>query len=394
MFYLKFKKMKRLFVFVPAILLVLFLLNSFVLKEKEAEEKTTERSKSLPSMTLRDNSLIDPFAKAPVANVNRNKSGLVNIVFKSTDGGQTWQDISEGLPEIEQPVNFFAGESDLYLHVKNVIYRSKSNFETPVWAKENVPDPQSASSSPSTSIAFNRSGIMAFNYKGQIYQKMPVAKTWLPIHTNFKKHSMRTIFETSDGAVFLGYDHGLYKSSDKGKNWKQVQNEGWVMNMVESEGVLIATGTKGIMRSTDNGEHWQWVISEGGVGIAVERIEGGFAAISYNTGTKSRRIRISLDSGKTWETIDEGLRPSSSISSIKQMGKYLICGHPDGIFRSSNMGKTWNRVHPGFDKHPSVKKNEFRFVTTWNSPVNEPRNVFRIYVSGNKLYAVAGSAGC
>ena len=150
----------------------------------------------------------------------------------------------------------------------------------------------------------------------------------------------------------------------------------------------MATGKKGIMRSADNGEHWQWVISEGGVGIDIERIQGGFAAISYNTETKSRRIRISLDSGKTWQAIDEGLRPSLSVSSIKQIGKYLIIGHPDGIFRSSDMGKTWTRVHPGVDK---VDKNEFKFVTTWNS---EPENVFRIYVTGNVLYAVAGSAGC
>ncbi|MBC7875350.1 MAG: hypothetical protein H7Y01_15220, partial [Ferruginibacter sp.] len=159
-------------------------------------------------------------------------------------------------------------------------------------------------------------------------------------------------------------------------------------NIVKSEGVLIATGQKGIRRSTDNGEHWQWVISEGGVGIAVERIKGGFAAISYNTGTKSRRIRISLDSGKVWQAIDEGLPPSSSISSIKQMGNYLICGHPDGIFRSSDMGKTWNRVHPGVDK------NEFKFLTTWNNPSSNPNKVFRIYVSGNVLYAVAVNAGC
>ena len=66
MFYAKFKKMKRIFVFVPAILLVLFLFNSFVLKEKDA------------------------------AKVISNKSGLVNTVFTSTDGGQTWQDISKG----------------------------------------------------------------------------------------------------------------------------------------------------------------------------------------------------------------------------------------------------------------------------------------------------------
>src|SRR5688572_29554164 len=69
-----------------------------------------------------------------------NKAGATNLIYKSTDGGQTWQDISKGLPAIEQPINYFAGESDLYLHVKNVMYRSKSNLKTPVWEKENVPD--------------------------------------------------------------------------------------------------------------------------------------------------------------------------------------------------------------------------------------------------------------
>jgi photosystem II stability/assembly factor-like uncharacterized protein len=359
--------MKRLFVFVPAILLVIFLLNSFIKKQKEPGDTISDETKSFTG---------------PGAKVNRIKSEPAGIVFKSIDGGQTWQDIGEGLPETEQPVNFFAGETDIYLHVKDVIYHSKSDLEAPVWVIENVPYSKGAS------IAFNRSGVMAFNHQGLIYQKKPAAETWSPIHTNLKRKCTHTIFETSDGTIFLGADNDLYKSADKGKNWKQVQENGLPMNIVESGGVLMATGKKGIMRSADNGEHWQWVISEGGVGIDIERIQGGFAAISYNTETKSRRIRISLDSGKTWQAIDEGLRPSLSVSSIKQIGKYLIIGHPDGIFRSSDMGKTWTLVHPGVDK---VDKNEFRFVTTWNS---EPENVFRIYVTGNVLYAVAGSAGC
>ena len=291
--------------------------------------------------------------------------GAINIIFQSKDGGQTWHDISYGLPENEQPGGFFAGESEIYLRVKNVWYRSKNNLKTPVWEKENGIDPRSAS------IAFNHSGVMAYNYSdGEIYQKLSIA-TWLPVYTNFRTRSMRTIFETADGMVFVGCDYGLFKSADKGRRWEQVQDEGWVMDIVESEGVLLATGQKGIMRSTDNGAHWEWVISEGGVGIAIERIEGGFAAISYNTTTKSRRMRISLDSGKTWKAIDEGLEPSLSISSIKQIGRYLICGHPDGIFRSSDMGKTWHLVHYSVDK-----------------------KVFTIYVSGNIVYAVARDGGC
>ena len=266
--------MKRLFVFVPAILLALFLLNSFVVKEKE--EKKTKATKSCTSLTLLANAPINPLAKVPVAKV-RNKPGRVNILYKSTDDGQTWQDISEGLPEIEQPVNFSA---------------------------EDLQNPSS---------------------------------------------------------------------------------------VLESEGVLIATGTKGIKRSTDNGEHWKWVIKEGGVGIAVEHIEGGFAAIAYNTTTKSRRIHISLDNGKTWKVISDTLGPSPFISSIKQMGKYLICGHPDGIFRSSDMGKTWTSVHSSVDK---VENKDFKFVLPWNSPSSIPKKVFKVFVSGEVLYALAVSAGC
>ena len=44
MIYSKFKKMKRLFVFAPAILLVLFLLISFVLKEKDATKVIGNKS--------------------------------------------------------------------------------------------------------------------------------------------------------------------------------------------------------------------------------------------------------------------------------------------------------------------------------------------------------------
>src|SRR5688500_15963720 len=64
--------------------------------------------------------------------------GATNIIFQSKDGGLTWQDISYGLPVNEQPEDFFAGESEVYLRVKKVMYRSKSNLNTPVWEKENA----------------------------------------------------------------------------------------------------------------------------------------------------------------------------------------------------------------------------------------------------------------
>lgn len=39
-----------------------------------------------------------------------------NIVLQSKDGGKTWQDISRGLPEIEQPEGFLRGIRNLFAH--------------------------------------------------------------------------------------------------------------------------------------------------------------------------------------------------------------------------------------------------------------------------------------
>jgi photosystem II stability/assembly factor-like uncharacterized protein len=191
------------------------------------------------------------------------------------------------------------------------------------------------------------------------------------MYTNFAKKEVRTVFETAAGAVFIGCDNGLFKSIDSGKTWKQVHNGGWVMKFVESDGVLVATSQAGIIRSTDDGENWDYVISEGGVGIAVERIEGGFAAITYNTKSMTRRVRTSYDGGKTWQPIDAGLAGSPNISSIIQVGEYFFCGHPNGILRSSDNGKTWKLLLPSIgDK------------------------VFNLSISGNVIYAIPRSGGC
>jgi photosystem II stability/assembly factor-like uncharacterized protein len=308
--------------------------------------------------------------------LNRSKPGVVNIVFRSSDGGQTWQDISEGLPENLQGDglqrdaffandSFFANESGLYLRAGNGIYHNKPNSTAPFWEKEIFPDEHS-------SIAPAKTGIFAYNYfVGQFLQKINGTNVWSPVYTNFQQKQVRTVFETAGGTVFIGCDNGLFKSTNSGKTWKQVHTGGWVMKLVESNGILLATSQGGIIRSTDDGENWDLVISEGGVGIAVERIQGGYAAITYNTESKTRRVRASYDGGKTWQPIDAGLPAQLSIASIVQVGEYFFCGHPTGIFRSSDKGKTWKLLLP------SIKD-----------------KVFNLSVSGKVIYAIPREGGC
>ena len=174
--------MKRLFVFVPAILLVLFLLNSFVLKEKDA------------------------------AKVIRNKSGLVNTVFKSTDGGQTWQDISKGLPENLQKDSirgnsFFANDKGLFLRVGNGLYHSAPDATAPFWTKEISPDEHG-------SIAPGKPGISANKYWGVNLKTTNGTNVWSPVFDFSHEPRIRSTFETTGGTVFLGTDEGIFKTDN------------------------------------------------------------------------------------------------------------------------------------------------------------------------------------
>ena len=296
------------------------------------------------------------------------KTGAANIIFKSADGGRTWQDISEGLPANLQEEGiprdgFLATDYGIYLRAGSGMYYSKPNSAIPVWEKEFLPYNLG-------SIVAGKTGMLAFNYGGRFLQKVNGTGLWLPIYQDFKGKSIRTVFETKD-AVFIGCDWGLYKSDNREKSWERVYDGGWVMKVVESDGVLLATSQSGIIRSTDGGVSWVNVISEGGVGIAIEHIAGGFAAITCNTETESRRVRTSYDGGKTWQPIDAGLPGSLYTASITEVGQYLFCGHPAGIYRSSDKGKTWKLLLPAIQD-----------------------KVFNLSVSGNVIYAIPRGGGC
>lgn len=255
-----------------------------------------------------------------------------------------------------------------------------------------------SSSSPNTSIVPH---CVAPGTTNIFLQSKDGGLTWQDISHSLPAVDLPEDFFAGESDLYLRVNNVNYHSKsnlkapvwekDSGQYWKQAQDKG--REVVESNGVLMATSQQGIVRSTDNGEHWESVINEGGVGIDIEVIHGGFAAIAYNTTTQTRRVHISEDAGKTWKTISDGLQPSKSISSIKQIGNYLICGHPDGIFRSPDTGKTWYMVHPAVEEFKYVQT--FKIEASFNpKPVIDTRKVFKIYSSGNTLYAMARNSGC
>jgi photosystem II stability/assembly factor-like uncharacterized protein len=85
----------------------------------------------------------------------------------------------------------------------------------------------------------------------------------------------------------------------------------------------------------------------------------------------TRRVRTSYDGGNTWRAIDYSLPAQASIASIIQVGDYFFCGHPTGIFRSSDNGKTWKLLFPSIENR-----------------------VFNLSVSGKVIYEIPKNGGC
>lgn len=347
--------MKKLLLFVPAMCSLLFLLNSFVLKKDAAE-------------------------------IIRNKPGNVNTVFKSTDGGQTWQEISKGLPENWRDDDirrnsFFANDKGFFIRVGNRLYHNTPDASASFWTKKILPgEPKSVDSV--------KAGI---SYWGANLKKTNGTSIWSPIFEVYHRPGIRTAFETPGGTVFIGTDKGFFKTVDNGKTWKHVHAGNLVGHLAESDGVLVAISNGTIIRSTDDGENWAEVVSEDSVAFDVKQTKGGFVAITSNSESNSpntSRLSTSYDGGKTWQTMYAGSQNkvfSDLImrtwndrqylqrfsTSIIQVGENFFSTHQQGIFKSSDKGKTWKLLLPS--------------VTDKG---------FNLFHSGKVIYAIPSKGGC
>jgi len=315
------------------------------------------------------------------------KAGTADIVFRSTDGGQTWQDIGNGLPENLRKDSirgnsFFANDKGLFLKVGNGLYHSAPNTTAPFWTKEIFPDEHS-------SIAPGKSGIFSSNSWIVNWKRANGTSVWSTLSENFRGGRMRA-FETAGGAIFLGTDGGLFKTNNDGKTWKLVHTGGFVGNLAEANGVLVAVCWKSIIRSVDNGDSWAVVDSGDSAAFDVKQIRGGFVAITSSTehpSPNTSRLRTSFDGGKTWQPIEASLpkvvidsisrtwndrpRMKAFMAPIIQVGENFLYIHPDGIFRSSDKGNTWKLSLPSVE-----------------------RKHLNLFFSGNAIYATTSKGGC
>lgn len=270
------------------------------------------------------------------AATNSNNGLLVEELYRSMDGGTTWNKISTA-PTMTV-LSFGAIGSTLFIGTKNAgIYRSIDNGDTWTQVKTGTFNVTSIAATTNTLFAATDLGIIATTNLGE---------TWTKI-TSVNQYSYASITTIADTIFALPQDVGsICKSTDGGKSWKEV-NFGISSSQTSYSTValvgtsLFVGGSDGMYRSKDHGNTWSVV----NTGIESEEIQS-IAVIGAQivVGTKKMGCYRSRDNGEHWTLSNSGM-PKHELVNILSEGTALYVSSRKGVvFASNDNGISWTRL--------------------------------------------------
>src|SRR5216684_783304 len=262
---------------------------------------------------------------------------------------------------------------------------------------------------------------------GGVWKSTDAGSTWLPVFDKEGVSSIGSIaVAASDTNVIyagtgeacirgnISFGDGVYKSTDAGKNWKNVglrdtRHIGRVivhprnpdLVYVAALGHAYGPNTeRGVFRSADGGKTWERVLYKddktGAIDISFDPSNPHilFAALweasrspwGLTSGGPGSGLYKSTDSGSTWKRLEgnglpKGLlgRIGVSVSGADGSRVYaLIEAEDGGLYRSEDGGEKWERVN---------EDRRFRQRAWYYTHVfADPKNVETLYVLNTRLY--------
>lgn len=176
---------------------------------------------------------------------------------------------------------------------------------------------------------------------------------------------------------------GAYKSTDGGKNWKRMLETEHATMAVEVDSrnpnlLYVATGAQGIFVSSDGGKTWKQE-NEGlpSLGTAAVIAKDGYVYAGVG-GSGVYAGTVNDDFSITWDE-SRSNKPKAYVSKIqieidpRDSNRIYASAYPGGIFRSDDGGKTWyerNTSQPSIIVDDPVTQGYYSFAIDPNHPAD------------------------
>ncbi|MCK9408119.1 MAG: T9SS type A sorting domain-containing protein [Bacteroidetes bacterium] len=149
--------------------------------------------------------------------------------------------------------------------------------------------------------------------------------------------------------LFAGTDGGVFRSTDNGANWIQV-NTGLTDTTIVALAVLdtiifAGDAASGVFRSNDNGTNWSEVNS-GLTDTFISDLLVVGSTLFAGTGDGGKMFR-SQNYGTTWAQITNGLSFYDGTVLVSSAGNIYLADDECVIFLSTNNGSNWTQISTG-----------------------------------------------
>jgi len=293
--------------------------------------------------------LVDP------ADSRHYQAGMISAgggsLFDSRDAGKTWAMVSDihdfGVRDLafapSKPERFVAGTG-------RGVMLSDDSGET--WKQ--ISDPQNPEMHSVTAVAVDSANpdIIYAGTSHLPWKTMDGGKTWQSIHTGMIDDSdvFSIYVDPADPAnVYASACSGIYTTSSRGDQWRKllgIPNTSRRTHVIrkDSSGVIYAGTTTGLFKSLNRGVNWKTVTDEQVNWMAFDPVRSG----SLYLAIENEGIGKSMNGGDTVQLMNNGF-VDRTISSVAQSGNKLLAletqlGATSGIFVSADRGETWSQL--------------------------------------------------
>ena len=276
-------------------------------------------------------------------------------VFKSTDGGATWH--SSGFESVFGLAIDPRNPSTVYASTGGGVSKSLNGGVT--WdagSSQGLPDLVGSlamdSAHPDVLYVLGRGSFADSTYA--IYRSGDGGQTWAGVPSPSAGSEVRTVSVDLASRVFATTEQGLFRSGDAGATWTKVLPG--VIGQVAAAGPseLYVAGSPSadvlfpsqVFRSTDGGERWQQLASLPTVPPSIFASSTASPATIY--GGASYGVVKTSDSGATWISASTGLRALNAASPAMDPRNpgLVYSGSSSGLFRSDDGAGSWSLVNP------------------------------------------------